>query len=143
VKTINDDVAIHDEGFQFYVLLNLISAINRLIEDLLIIEKCMNCHAEWKKESWYNSKTQVSICESIQGFHFSSKFTYKEISALYKERKAKYDFLIEILVEALADVKKSYEENKRWKPPYGNSDRSDILIEHFELDYLKRVLQVY
>ena len=137
MKAINDEVAIHDDGFQFYLLLNVRAEINKLIKELLDIEKCMEYHKETKLDkecTWYNAKTKLKCWTNLEGYSNYSSFTSKEINSLYKERKSKYDFLIEMAENALTSVKRNYEKDKKWRVPSGLEDRSDILIDHVEID---------
>lgn len=137
MKTINDGVAIHDAGFQFYLLLNIKKDINDLIKDLINIEECKEYHKERKDDkenTWYNSKTKLRAWGTIKGYERDCEFTLKEINDLYKERKIKYDYLIGMVGESLNEAIASYERGNEWRKPSGAEDRSDVLIDHSELD---------
>ena len=136
MKTINDGTAIHDQGYQFFLLLNFKREINKSIKELIGIEECIKYHIETKAKKdceWYNSKTKLTCWGPIKGYPTNSnKFTSREINAIYKDTKNKYDFLIGIAKESLSDIKKS--ENQHWRLPYGDANREDILIDHTDID---------
>jgi hypothetical protein len=134
MKAINSDVAVHDNGFQFYLFLKVKNEINSLIKDLKVVEECIKYHKESKKNTWYDSKTKLHCFGSIEGYLYNSVFTLKEINFIYKEKKSKYDFLIGIAEDSLSSAKKSYENDKTWRVPSGAIDRSDILIDHIDID---------
>jgi len=135
MKTINDGVAIHDAGFQFFLLLNVKQEINKLIKELIEIEDCIKYHNETKEDkenSWYNSKTKLRCWGKVKEYPKNSNFTFREINIIYKETKNKYEFLIGIADRSLNEIKET--GTKNWKPAHGDENRGDIFIDHVDLD---------
>ncbi len=129
--------AIHDEGFRFYLLLKIESKIESLIKDIKVLQKCIENHDEWKKESWYDSKTAIRISEDIEGYDFTNEFTRIQAVKLLNERKKMYELLIGMAEKSLELAKEytikhpNYEVHKPWSK---DLERINIIVEQSNED---------
>lgn len=124
--------AIHDDGFQFYLTLNISSYINKLISDIKVLKKCISTHEEWKsQEGWYTSKTKVSIHDSIIGYSSFTEFTFSECKRILAERVKLHKILISIAEESLEDaIKRTKEKNDGYQEPfYKDMERLHVIVE--------------
>lgn len=126
--------AIHDNGFQLCLTINIKYKIKNFIRDMETLSECISTHEKWKKENWYNAKTTVNINENIDGYEMFHPFTYKLAKKVYAERKIKYDLLIDIAEETLQDSKRLYSENSssNTKPFREDLDREFVIVDYVE-----------
>lgn len=124
--------AIHDDGFQFYLTLNIGTYINKLISDIKTLKKCIATHKEWKKqESWYTSKTKVRIYDSIIGYSSFTEFTLSECKKILAERVKLHKILITISEESLKDaIERTKEKDDEYHGPfYKDMERLNVIVE--------------
>lgn len=124
--------AIHDEGFQFFLTLEISNAIENLINDMKTLLECLETHKEWRKNSWYNSKITVSIHRRIDGFEMFHPFTYTLASKVYNERKKLYNILMNFSENALNKAIKSNLKDSQltvFKPFFEDVERRFIIID--------------
>lgn len=124
--------AIHDDGFQFYLTLNISTYINKLISDIKTLKNCIATHERWKnQESWYTSKTKASIQDSIIGYSSFTEFTLSECKRILAERVKLHKILIGIAEESLEDaVKRTKEKDDGYQAPfYKDKERLNVIVE--------------
>lgn len=124
--------AIHDEGFNFYLTLEIQNKINGLIRDINEINECIKTHKEWSKEGFYNKKTTVAIHRTIGGYSAFSRFTLPEAQKLLKRTKEQYELLISLSENALVNILESQKSrpDPDWGKPYSEDpERLHVIVE--------------
>jgi hypothetical protein len=125
--------AIHDKGFQFYIVLYIKFQMEKLLEEIHALKACINTHTEWKKESWYNSKTAVKVYQQIDGCkdHYPS-FTLVECKKILGNREVQYNSLLTLCEAALKDAVKSSQNDPaaEYRMPYFKDvERNFVIVD--------------
>ena len=127
--------AIHDDGFQFYLTVNIEIKIEKLINEMKALSKCIATHEECRNKSWYNAKTTLSINDWVEGYTFDHRFTHNMAKKAYDERKIMYDLLISISENALRKAEQAflkYPKSETFKPFREDVEREFIIVDYIE-----------
>lgn len=125
--------AIHDHGFQFFMILKIEQQLEGLIDEIKALHDCMATHKEWKLESWYSSKTKVHCDKHIDGYaEYHPSFTILECKKVLEDRQIKYDLLILLSESALeAAIKRINRSDnlQHHEPYYKDIERRFVIVD--------------